>query len=86
MVNDGQAVRKQLVLQVERANLEVPRNFFSIRAAKSWNELPETVKAQTSINGLKTAYDTWAQSTTTTTEKMRCEMDEPRREEDRIEQ
>ena len=52
-------VKKQSVLQVERARLETRRNFFSIRAAQQWNELPELVKNSTSINGFKNAYDRW---------------------------
>ena len=55
----GKVVKKQSVLQVERARLETRRNFFSIRAAQQWNELPEEVKNTTSINGFKNAYDRW---------------------------
>ena len=61
-VEGGEVVKKQDVLVVERARLEIRRNFYSIRAAKAWNELPEAVKNTTSINGFKNAYDKWRTS------------------------
>ena len=60
---DGEkVVKKESVLVVERARLETRRNFFAIRAAKKWNDLPELVKTSTSINGFKNAYDRWKNS------------------------
>ena len=59
VVDGGEVRKKDSVLVVDRARLEVRRNFFCIRAAKAWNELPENVKNSTSINGFKTAYDKW---------------------------
>ena len=56
---DGTVVKKESVLVIERARLEIRRNSFPFRAAKTWNELPETVKKSTSINGFKTAYEKW---------------------------
>ena len=35
---------------------------YTVRVAKDWNELPEKVKIQTSINGFKNYYDKWQQS------------------------
>ena len=61
-VKSGEAVKKEAVLVVERARLETRRNFFSIRAVKKWNELPEVVKNSTSINGFKNMYDKWRNS------------------------
>ena len=61
-VKGGEVVKKEAVLVVERARLETRRNFYSIRAAKSWNELPEAVKNATSINGFKNVYDKWRTS------------------------
>ena len=60
--DDGKVVKKESVLVVERARLEIRRNAFPIRAAKGWNELPENVKNRTSINGFKSAYDKWRDS------------------------
>ena len=51
--------RRELMLRVERANLEVRRNFFTIRAAKTWNSVPDKVKHQKTVNAFKTAYDAW---------------------------
>ena len=51
--------RKENVLNVERARLETRRNFFTVRAAKKWNEIPEAVKKQTSVNAFKNCYDRW---------------------------
>ena len=56
-VQGGQVVKKEAVLEVERSRLEIRRNFFSTRAAKEWNELPESVKKSTSVNGFKDSYD-----------------------------
>ena len=61
-VDGGRVVKKESVLVVERARLETRRNFFAIRAAKKWNELPEIVKTRTSVNAFKNAYDKWRKS------------------------
>ena len=58
-VVDGTAVRKKEVLIQQRANLEVRKNFFTVRAAGDWNALPDAVKASTSVNSFKNAYDAW---------------------------
>ena len=58
VTEDGET-RKEHVLQLERARLGVRKHFFTVRAAKKWNELPEVVKKQTSINGFKNCYDKW---------------------------
>ena len=55
---EGDEVRRE-VLEVERARLEVRRNFFMVRATKLWNSLPERVKNQRTVNGFKNAYDAW---------------------------
>ena len=59
---DGKVVKKAAVLAMERTRLETRRNFYSVRAAKKWNELPEMVKNRTSVNGFKNAYDKWINS------------------------
>ena len=59
MVGEEGEVRREMVLVVERANLEIRKNLFAIRAGKDWNKLPEEVKNQTSINAFKNAYDRW---------------------------
>ena len=56
--------RRELVLEVERANLELRRNFFTIRAAREWNKLPEEMKKLKTVNSFKGAYDAWKQRET----------------------
>ena len=51
--------RRELMLKVERANLEIRRNFFTIRAVKTWNAVPDSVKNRRTVNAFKTAYDNW---------------------------
>ena len=51
--------RREWVLRVERANLEIRRNSFTIRAAKTWNAVPDQVKNRSTVNSFKTAYDNW---------------------------
>ena len=61
ITNQGH-VKKEKILKVPNARLEVRKNFFSIRAARTWNDLPERVKTQQSINSFKNAYDAWENS------------------------
>ena len=58
LVEGGDEIRRE-VLEVERAKLEVRKNFFVVRAAKAWNSIPEGVKNQRTVNGFKNAYDAW---------------------------
>ena len=51
--------RREWVVQVERANIEIRRNFFTIRAAKTWNAVPDRVKSRRTVNSFKTAYGNW---------------------------
>ena len=42
---------------ITRSNLEIRRNFFSCRATKVWNALPENVKSASSVESFKYKYD-----------------------------
>ena len=53
-VTNGEEVRRD-VIEIEQAHLEVRRNFFVVRAAKVWNELPDEVRNQRTVNGFKNA-------------------------------
>ena len=55
----GEPERKKEVIVGERANLEVRKNFFTVRVEKTWNQLPEEVKAQRTVNSFKNNYDRW---------------------------
>ena len=51
--------RRSDILIVEAARLEIRKNCFNVRAAKSWNDIPEEVKEMRSVNAFKNAYDAW---------------------------
>ena len=76
-VEGDKVVKKESVLLVERARLETRHNFFSIRAAKQWNDLPDLVKNCTSVNGFKNNYDRWRNS-----QPLIVDDEDPREEED----
>ena len=57
-------VRRENVLVEEAARLEIRKNFFNVRAAKTWNGIPDKVRNQSSINAFKTAYDNWKRNGT----------------------
>ena len=59
MVVGEEVVRRKEVVRLERANLEVRRQSFTIRVGPKWNELPELVKEQRSVNAFKNQYDKW---------------------------
>ena len=46
-----------LIIVQQSANLEVRKNFFSLRVVEHWNALPTTVKNATSVNNFKNLYD-----------------------------
>ena len=48
------------VLKEEAARLEVRRSSYTVRAAKTWNKIPERVREQKSTNAFKNAFDNWA--------------------------
>ena len=54
--------RSYMPLVVPRANLDLRKNFFSIRAAKLWNRLPSSVRESSTVNKFKNAYDAFVES------------------------
>ena len=46
-------------LRVPRANLDLRKNFFTVRGARQWNSLPSDVRQSTSVNRFKNAYDAY---------------------------
>ena len=56
---DG-ATRRPDVIRGESARLEVRKNFYNVRICKKWNDIPDEVKTQKSVNAFKNAYDRWA--------------------------
>ena len=59
IINEEGETRRKNVLKVEKARLEIRKNFFNIRAAKVWNEIPDNVREKKTVNGFKIAYDKW---------------------------
>ena len=60
----GENKNKCDIIVQESAKLDIRRNFFTMRVAKEWNQLPEEVKNQKSVDGFKNAYDRWIQNGT----------------------
>ena len=58
-VTDGVERRRPDVLFKTRANKEIRRNFFTIRVVQPWNDIPDEIKNQKSINAFKNSYDRW---------------------------
>ena len=54
------AKRRPDVIRGESARLEVRKNFYNVRISKKWNDIPDEVKTQKSVNAFKNAYDRWA--------------------------
>ena len=55
--DDGRETRRTDILNRERVRLEVRRNFFTVRVVRYWNQLPEEVKEQRTINAFKNRLD-----------------------------
>ena len=55
LIVGGEVVRKWDAMVREQAALEV-EIFFSVRVAKTWNLLPEEIKAQKTVNAFKNHY------------------------------
>ena len=72
ITDDGEE-RKPDSLYKPSFNLEVRKNFFTVRAVDRWNELPESVKRAQSINGFKDGYDRWKRETEARTLSIRSE-------------
>ena len=51
--------RKSELLIIDTARLKIRKNFFSIRAAQTWNDILEEVKEQKTVNAFKNAYNSW---------------------------
>ena len=44
-------------LTIPRANLDLRKNFFTVRGAKLWNSLPSAIRESNTVNRFKNAYD-----------------------------
>ena len=59
LIDGSEERRKVDILVRERANLEPRKNFFTVRVETLWNQLPEEVRTQRTVNSFKNAYDRW---------------------------
>ena len=62
---DGTERMKIETLYKKAATGEIRNNFFTVRVIRSWNELPEAAKGTKTVNGFKSACDTWKRSNPT---------------------
>ena len=58
-VTDGVERRRPDVLFQTRAKKEIRKNFFTMRVVQPWNEIPDEIKNQKSVNAFKNSYDRW---------------------------
>ena len=49
-------------LEVPHANLDLRKNFFSVRGARLWNSLPSNIRESNTVNRFKNAYDAFMES------------------------
>ena len=58
MTTEGEVRRKDSLCR-QNFNLEVRKNFFTVRTVPHWNMIPDEIRKQKSVNGFKNAYDRW---------------------------
>ena len=58
MTDEGET-RKEDCLNKPSFNLEIRKNFFTVRSVDIWNNIPEKVRRAQTVNGFKTQYDSW---------------------------
>ena len=58
-VTDGVLQRRPDVLFKARAKKGIRKNWFTLRVVRPWNDIPDEVKNQKSVNAFKNAYDRW---------------------------
>ena len=60
-VEGGSVEKHECRLYKPTARCETRNNFFTVRTVRPWNDLPESVKGQKTVNSFKSAYDRWKQ-------------------------
>ena len=56
-VTDNKEKRRNYVLCKPPARGEIRNNFFTVRVIRQWNDLPDEVKSQKTVNAFKSSYD-----------------------------
>ena len=59
-ITDNEQRERSNVLYKETVRLDTRKNFFSVQVVAQWNQLPDQVKEQKSINAFKNKYDEWS--------------------------
>ena len=59
---EEQHERDDVLLYMGHVRLESRKHFFTVRVIGKWNEIPEKVKRQKSVNAFKNSYDEWRRS------------------------
>ena len=53
---------RENILFMGKVRLDSRKYFFTVRVISNWNEIPEQVKRQRSVNAFKNKYDEWRQA------------------------
>lgn len=55
---DNKAYRRESIYK-QHANLELRKNFFTLRVTDEWNRLPDAIRNAKSVNAFKNSLDRW---------------------------
>ena len=61
-VTNGEQTKRKDVLFKESVRLDSRKNLFTVCVNNKWNELPDEIKGQKSVNGFKNRYNSWKRS------------------------
>lgn len=62
VVVTGNEQEREDVLYMENVRLDNRKQFFTIRTINKWNQIPDEIKKQKSVNAFKNRYDEWRRS------------------------
>ena len=57
VIDERGETRRKNVLKIEASRQG--NTCFNVRAARTWNEIPDEVREKKTVNGFKNAYDKW---------------------------
>ena len=58
ITEQGETRRDDMITK-EHVRLEIRKNFFTVRIVNRWNELPDEIRGQKSVNSFKNVLDKW---------------------------
>ena len=59
VINEDGSEDREDVLFMGNVRLDSRKNFFTVRSIGKWNQIPDAVKSQKTINSFKDNYDRW---------------------------